>query len=702
MPIDPQDWGRKLEADDVDDAELRLAAQLRAQRSSSPAIDDPFRRKLRARLTSAPAPRPSWRFALIGGGFAAAAAMALGWLLLTRSSDLSEQGYPAPGLTDALGASTSTVQPCAEGAAPAPDRARVATEVYALAQAAYPGLEDEWRSQREAEIEATVQAGFGCGRSPTAMPLPTPVAAPTAGLPSGLIYWADYNLYGVDAEGHALLLGSASGYIGWLSADGEREYFADSSSAPVILKVNDRRTGMQNEIAVLPDDLSVPLGWWPGSDERIALSGSIGGAGSTRSLGVVNARTREISRFTDAVPFDASISFSPDGKTLAYTRPDAVIIVDTVTGKVTTLTVAELDAGAQLVGHVGWSRDGNQIAVEVGVRGAENDSWRSIKIVSMDTGSVREVLRESLPIYRNSSEISWSPSSAWLAVPTFQALDDQTVTPIYGTCFAEAGTNAASWCTDSWLAWSPDGTQAIVRGPVSGKYGLVQMGSRETHVLGAMPSGAAILDWRSPGQTLLVSPAATLTPSPTAIPPLAYLWPRRLPEGYRIIGVSDETGRGYRISLLPPQQGREGGFALINDLRVGTAAEELLTKGNDQPREPLTVRGQSGWISGTMACWTELGNMVCLSLMQGDVAEIQTLADGLDVVDESEWPLLRQSLNTPTPAPYATSTQAATLPDLPVGLGYALAGQAWEVDAAGTPQPGTALPTGTRISPDGR
>jgi len=416
----------------------------------------------------------------------------------------------------------------------------------------------------------------------------------------------------------------------------------------------------------------------------------------------VDVARGEVQVVTDQVPGDASVAFSPDGSRVAYTRAQDIVILELTTGQSLTIALPDLADGATVIGHLGWSRDGARLAIETGVRTAQGETWRVVTLYDRDTGELVEAGRQPGEVIHSRNVIVWSPTNDWMAVPVFQAFDIPP-TQLFGSCFVKVTGSGTTWCSDELVAWSPDGSQAVVSNALTGNKTLVQIGSWQTRALTGFPVGSRVIRWDTADHSIPSAPTWTLTPTPTPTAPLAYLWPVRLPAGYRIIGVTQVSERGFTMDLLPPQSGREGGFALINTLAAGdgisakgasTSAEGL--------KEAITIRGQPGWIEGTTVCWIELGNSYCLSLMQGDVAEIQALADGLDVVSEGEWQALRQALQTPTPVPYATGTQAATLPSLPAGIGYTTAGQAWEVDAGGLAQFRGDVPTGARIASDGK
>lgn len=715
MPIDPNLWGGHLEEGRTDDAELALAARLGARRPGPARIDESFRRELRARLLARrPAP-PAWRFAAIGVGLTLTAALALAWLILSRPNQVAEPASPTPEATW----DPTDVASCATQFGPMPGTPRpadvIATQGAQAVPGGYPGMQADGPVYAQLQTDvaeatrslATHQAEYlaNCLHPSTPLPTPTLDMTPGADLPPGLIFRSNLTLFRVGSDGRAESLGPLADPGSLLSADGEREYYLRYDVQPRLLIELDRRTNQARQLAELPAELTLERGLWPGHSDRLLLSGDFGTGGSDRAVGYVDLNTGESTVVVHHVPGDASVSFSSDGRTLAYSLADSVVVVDSQSGETTTVTLADLDTGDAIVGHVGWSRDRRELIVETGTAGILGESARTIAAYDLETHAIREITRDDNPVQRSAAEIIWSPDGEWLAVPTFQMVD-MSGTLVFGACIVRQRGGEAPWCGDSLAAWSPDGTQAILRQSIGVVITIAELGSWHTRQLSGLPAGAAVVGWAETERAIAVAPTSTITPSPTATAPTAYLWPRRLPDGYRVVESWEDPGLSYTIRLLPPQQGREGGYAIIHELQVGDAAELLISRSADQPRDPLMIRGLAGWVSGTTACWTELGNPVCLSIMEGSLDEILVLADGIDVVSQSEWEALRQSIFTPTPQPYATRTQAAFVPTMPAGVGYIAAGQWWEVDTAGTAQPQAAVSavlqsgTGAQISPD--
>ncbi len=710
MPTDLKLWGRKLEVGDVDDAELELAARLRGRRTDPPAIDDAFNRQLRARLTSRTTPRRNRTFALIGGGLALAT-LALMWLILSRPRDVAQ---PASATPEATWNATDVAR-CAQTFGPMPQTpipvSVIATQEAAALPGGYPGMQEGGAAYQFFETQVAdatrslparqAQYMADCLHPSTPQPTPTLALTPGADLPPGLVFRSVDTIFQVDQSGQAHTYGPVAQPESVLSPDGEREFVLRYDVMPRILLEVDRRTGQQRELGVLPAELTTERGVWPGHDDRLLVSGELSTGGLPRAIGFVDLTTGKSTVLSDQVPPDASVSFSSDGKTLAYSLTDSVVILDIDSGQMTTLTLAELDTQAEWVGHLGWSRDGVELAIETGIRGNPGEGWRTIVAYSLQARSVRQIVRDANPVQRTSAEITWSPDGEWLAVPTFQGVD-MALSSIFGVCFISRHGSESPWCADHLTAWSPDGTRAIVQPWWGGESSIVDLATRQTRPLNGLPDGAYILGWRSTDATLALAPTWTPTPTPTPIPPLVYLWPRRLPQGYQILGVFDVEDRGYTIELRPPQSGREGGFILTATLSAGSHAEMDIAHGNPAEATPITVRNQPGSTWGSGVCWIELANAFCLSIMDGSLDEVLQLADGLDVVSPDEWQILRQSLNTPTPLPAPTATAAAMLPAAPAGIAYASNQQLWIVDAAGTPQADEAFPPGGILEPNGQ
>lgn len=72
----------------------------------------------------------------------------------------------------------------------------------------------------------------------------------------------------------------------------------------------------------------------------------------------------EITEFLQDVPGARVLSFSPDGRRLAWSTPDSVMVRDL--GEVAPRTLLKSEAGT--VGELAWSPDGSELAVEVGER----------------------------------------------------------------------------------------------------------------------------------------------------------------------------------------------------------------------------------------------------------------------------------------------------------------------------------------------
>jgi Tol biopolymer transport system component len=96
-----------------------------------------------------------------------------------------------------------------------------------------------------------------------------------------------------------------------------------------------------------------------------------------------------------------TISWSPDGRVIAFARRDGIYALDTGTGQVSRLTAAPA-ATPRFAVSPAWSPDGSRIAF----RGGDG-----IYRLTVATGEMRRLAA----IRRDFHQLAWSPDGRWIA-----------------------------------------------------------------------------------------------------------------------------------------------------------------------------------------------------------------------------------------------------------------------------------------------
>ncbi len=157
-----------------------------------------------------------------------------------------------------------------------------------------------------------------------------------------------------------------------------------------------------------------------------------------------------LKQLTDDPAQDGFPSWSPDGKTIAFSRyggdqaPEktGLWLVSPLGGTATQLT-------GFLAEHPSWSPDGRYIAFDA-------DSGNSIKLISASGGTPIRIVPESIPVFRGGNP-NWSPDASRIAFREGSNLWVLEVsTGRFTNVFSEAGMHPLPTC------WSRDGSSIYV------------------------------------------------------------------------------------------------------------------------------------------------------------------------------------------------------------------------------------------------
>ena len=247
---------------------------------------------------------------------------------------------------------------------------------------------------------------------------------------------------------------------GWLAWEG-----ASHAPPPVVATLNTGGRGA-SDVEWSPDGAYLAEQVTVGSLKVDATQGS------AVVLWDVQAR-REVRRFTGATGGLAA-AWSPDGKWLATTNGTQTLIwsaqeVEAIGGDVTPAATLNAPDKNEAISGLAWAKDGQTLAVvdEGGLdlwQPTSETSWKQIKYVA--DGPCATIVC--------GRRVSWSPDGQWLLAAPWHGADGASGVGVWaaGTWEQQPLLKAAAA-----LAWSPDGSLALVRNEDETTLSAIRAGS---------------------------------------------------------------------------------------------------------------------------------------------------------------------------------------------------------------------------------
>ncbi len=392
--------------------------------------------------------------------------------------------------------------------------------------------------------------------SVTPTPPPSANSDPAQGnLPPGLIYWADDQLWKVNADGQPIPMFSPSGdqalYLNWrssarVSPDGDGVLYWDQETNDLWLA--DLGAGLRRNLTNTPKENECCVRWWPGRPDTVVFSSqsrelapspSVG----TGSLGVVGVDGGGYRILDDQNDTHGIAAPSPDGQTIAYGAGRTAWLYHWEMGPEVFDPADYGLAGSESVeiGSPAWSPAGTQLAwvvdggdpsrdgrIGIGVFDLEQRTARLLHPydpLGMDGWPPRPLWSEGWP-----SAPLWSPDGRWLA---FVALAQNPVEASLWVVRAD-GQGAeeiplAIGRNDS-LVWSPDGRWLIftlTTETLASSMWMVEVGTWSRYQVD-LPPGAVVVDWLAaspPAPIQTPAPPISATTEPMPIGPTITLTP---------------------------------------------------------------------------------------------------------------------------------------------------------------------------------
>jgi dipeptidyl aminopeptidase/acylaminoacyl peptidase len=225
--------------------------------------------------------------------------------------------------------------------------------------------------------------------------------------PNLLLYGDDFRIFTISVGGAPELLGREPGSFEQFSVDtaGDRVAAGFSNcprcAGPVtVLDVPSGRVVGRLGGKKL-DNITPSLS--PDGTQVVFVRNAVDSSERTRGIWTASADGGHLRRL---VPSGSTPLWSPDGKAIAYSRSNALLVMPPQHGATKTLVRNGVEA------IFGWSPDGNRIAFE--------RQSGLLEVVDVDTGRVGRLLR-----LRFAPSLAWSPSSHELLVTTQPRADNR-------------------------------------------------------------------------------------------------------------------------------------------------------------------------------------------------------------------------------------------------------------------------------------